>query len=197
MFYWDDEVLGIKPSEGRFGSFNGRQTVLKEGVVTGVIVQFADNNETCQIQTLAYMAAEIGYHNISEFLLANLETPEVIAFLQTKEGRTILKSEFDFLKRDNIALQEENEALHDQNLRDYLLLQAQSEALIYAAAVIRFAEEQAEAYRVAHNQLVKQINREQGGRHADSGLRINEYGETDEFGNWWHFLPTAKGGLLQ
>lgn len=194
MFYWDDEVLGDKPDVGRPGSFKGRRTILKEGVVDGWVVLYLDNNEICLVQTMAYAAAERGFSNIGDFLLELLESPEVQNFLQTEEARGILKSEFDYLRESLRQLNEDNERLRDvANVLDDDAEERRFQ-LRNLLAALEFAEMQVEEYRQAFNKILDRMESDK----PDEPLvaRINERGEFDDFGDWIYLAPPNKGGWI-
>jgi hypothetical protein len=183
-FYWDDDFLGKKPSEGITGMLNGRETILKEDLDSHPIVLFADDMETCVIQTAAYYALRAGYSNIGDFLLHNLETDAVKDFLQDSMVRRVLKAEFDFISYNMRVMAQENDDLHRQGFEDYLTLEKQGTALIYAAGLLGFAEERAEAIHQYNLKLRDKI----AGKSADGkpSIKVIVYDDNEDFGTWMY-----------
>lgn len=190
-FYWDDEVLGVKPSKETLGSFNDRDTILKDGN-GGWVVQFTDNNEVCYLQTAAFLALEAGYMNIADYLLGNLEEPEVQNLLQTKEAREILKAEFDYLTISLRQLFTHSELRDSESFTAYLETERLKLALIEEETALEYTRSQLETHKSDYEFLLAQ--KKGNGASSKKLVRIDTQGRPNQFGHWVYVdTPNGKG----
>jgi hypothetical protein len=181
-FYWDDDVLGKKPSEGILGHLEGRDTILKEDLDGNPLVLFVDNREVCLLQTAAFYANRAGYSNIGDFLLHNLESDKVLEFLHDPKVRRVLKAEFDFISYNMRELAKENEDFHQESFDSYIREERQQLALIYAAGLVQFEEERSEALHQAYLSIRDQLPGQGFGTSVNNKVEI--FKNDGLFGSW-------------
>ncbi|MDH5533232.1 MAG: hypothetical protein OEX81_02265 [Candidatus Pacebacteria bacterium] len=181
-FYWDDDFLGIKPSEGKLGMLDGRETILKEDLDYNPIVLYADNMEVCVVQTAAFYALRAGYSNIGDFLLHNLETEAVKGFLQDAMVRKVLKAEFDFISYNMRVMADENNDLHQESFENYQREERMRVNLFYAAGLLAFAEQRSDAIYKEYLRLRKEVV----GNDVDDqpSMKARTFEDNNGFGSW-------------
>lgn len=194
-FYWEEEVLGVRPTEQRPGSYQGRETWLKEQVGGGLVVIYGDNNEVCPMQTMAVVAEAAGFSNIGEYMLANLDSPSVADFLQTVEARVLLQAEFTFLTDSLRRLVADNDSVRNQLLTLFWRDEEQRVALLQATSLIQFLEDQVAIYRRAYEELAAEIDGEAPPEKLVG--RVDRVGRDDAFGDWIYLNVLGRDDLIQ